>query len=140
MQKRMAYIEIAGKEYPVRFSLGASKAITEKFGSLEGMTKEMVSEGNKDAIGIVIWILQLLIAQGCAYKNTFEADIPKPENAPVKDGKYIPLTAEELEIGMELSELKDIKGSIFEALGAGRRQEIQTKEKGGKDQKNAETT
>ena len=38
---RTVYIEIAGKQYPMRFSVGASIAITKKFGSLQNMANSL---------------------------------------------------------------------------------------------------
>ena len=35
--KRITTIEIGGKEYPMKFSIEAMKAICEKYGSLENM-------------------------------------------------------------------------------------------------------
>lgn len=140
MEKRTVYIEIGGKEYPLRFSIGASKAIAEKFGSFEEMTEKIKSDGNAEAIEAIVWIMALLVEQGCAYKNLFESDVPKPDNAPVKDGKYIPITKEYLEIGMDLSDMAEIKTKIFEALSGGKKRDIKSKVKDDGSPKNAEAT
>ena len=46
-------------------------------------------------------ILELLISQGCAYKNYFEKDVPVKENDPVIDGKWtaLPREAKEIQTG-----------------------------------------
>lgn len=134
---RTRYINIAGKEYPMRFSLGVSLAITDKYGSLEEMAKKVTNKENESEVfRTVIWLLETFIKQGCAYKNIFEPDIPAPENAPVKDGKYIPLTADEIMIGIETNDLSEATKKIFEVIGKGSKQEV--KEKEGKDAKNVE--
>ena len=129
---RTVYIEIAGKQYPMRFSVGASIAITKKFGSLQNMANNLkrgddVDEGK--AFETIIWMAEVLIRQGCAYKNLFEPDLPLPENAPVKDGKYIPITAEDLEIALDMADMGEITQKIFAAIGSGNKKEIHAKEK-----------
>ena len=102
---RTVYINIAGKEYPMRFSLGASKKIAENFGSLKKMQDNLTGDASGEgteakSLEVIAYMLAVLIKQGCAYKNLFEADQPIPSNAPVKDGKYIGL---EQEISMHTS-------------------------------------
>ena len=134
---RTRYIDIAGKEYPMRFSLGVSLAITEKYGSLDGMVKKVEDTKNEtEVFKTVIWLLEIFIRQGCAYKNLFEPDVPVPENAPVRDGKYIPLTSEEIAIGMETNDLGEATKKIFEVISGGSKREV--KEKEDKKGKNAE--
>lgn len=133
---RTVYIEIGGKEYPMRFSLGAAKKLCEKYGSLEKMANTITGEGVKENTGstldAITWILDLLIKQGCAYKNLFEADIPDPENAPVVDGKYTPPTLEILDTGLGIWEMKDLQEKIFQTLGAGNKREVEAEVKQGK--------
>lgn len=129
---RTTYIEIAGKQYPMRFSVGASIAITKKFGSLQKMADNLKSEDGVDeakTFETIIWMTETLIRQGCAYKNLFESDLPIPEGAPVENGKYMPITAEKLEIGIDVADLGEITKKIFAAIGSGERKEIQTQEK-----------
>ena len=129
---RTTYIEIAGKQYPMRFSVGASIAITKKFGSLQKMADNLKSEdgvGEAKTFETIIWMTETLIRQGCAYKNLFESDLPIPEGAPVENGKYMPITAEKLEIGIDVADLGEITKKIFATIGSGERKEIQTQEK-----------
>lgn len=129
---RTVYIEIAGKQYPMRFSVGASIAITKKFGSLQKMANNLKRGDDVDeekAFETIIWMAEVLIRQGCAYKNLFEPDLPLPENAPVKDGKYIPITAEDLEIALDMADMGEITQKIFAAIGSGNKKEIHAKEK-----------
>ena len=139
---RTVYIEIAGKQYPMRFSVGASIAITKKFGSLQNMANSLKNgdDVNEEKVfESIIWILETLIRQGCAYKNLFESDLPVPENAPVKDGKYVPLTTENLEIALDIADMGEITQKIFAVIGSGNKKEIHTKEKenGKKNEKKA---
>ena len=129
---RTTYIEIAGKQYPMRFSVGASIAITKKFGSLQKMADNLKSEDGVDeakTFETIIWMTETLIRQGCAYKNLFESDLPIPEGAPVENGKYMPITAEKLEIGIDVADLGEITKKIFATIGSGEKKEIQTQEK-----------
>ena len=132
---RTTYIDIGGKQYPMRFSLGATIQIGEKYGDLTKMSEYLTkSEDLKKQIEVIEWILELLIKQGCAYKNLFEKDVPVPDDAPVdEEGKYIPPDKEMLELGIDIIEAKE---KIFECIGKGSRRQIETKEK---KEKNAET-
>ena len=142
---RTVYINIAGKEYPMRFSLGASMAIANKFGSLKNMQKNLTGEASKDgaeekSLEVIAYLLAILIKQGCAYKNLFEADQPIPPNAPVKDRKYIGLEAKEIEIALDMADMEAASKKIFEVIGKGNEREVNAKEKAGNKGKNAETT
>ena len=133
--ERCIFVEIAGKQYPMSFSLGATKKIIGKFGSTQNMMKKLkkvqkpdnpenpgvakldnpadtgeakpdnpenqeeknmaLSERDSlEALETISFILEVLIAQGCAYKNYCEKDLPAPVNAPIEDGKWIPLPKE----------------------------------------------
>lgn len=128
---RITYAEIAGKKYPMSFSLGASKKIIEKFGSVDRM-KSALSQKGKDSekIGIVLDILALLIAQGCAYKNYFEADIPAPENAPIIDGKWNPISRDALEFGVQMDEMEELTRKIEMCISNGGKKEVDAKATG----------
>lgn len=129
---RTVYIEIAGKEYPMRFSVGASIEISKKFGSMQKMAEQMKSEEGIDeikAFQTITWLLELFIRQGCAYKNLFETDIPQPDNAPIKEGKYIPLTQDEIIVGVDSLSLGEVKNKIFAVIGAGTKREVLGEEK-----------
>ena len=138
---RTTYLNIAGKEYPMRFSMGTNIRITERYGSMKGFQEILLGDGGEGkALKEITWILKTMIDQGCAYKNLFEKDMPAPESAPVKDGKYVSLTEEELEIGLDLSGagMMEIKMKIFECFGTGNKHEVE--EKKDEDKKNEMTT
>jgi len=135
---KTSYMEIGGKKYPLRFGIGTAKAMSEKFGSMEKMIDAMNDRPENEIIDALVWMIEALIRQGCAYKNIFEADFPIPNDAPVKEGKYIPLTKEEIEIGLEISNIAQLKELIFGTVISESEPEIKTNPKG-KDEKNAET-
>lgn len=126
---RTTYINIGKKSYPMRFSLGASIEIGKKFGDLQKMGDQMSKDSLDKQVEAIVWILELFIKQGCAYKNLFEADAPIPEDAPVKDGKYIPANAEEIKLAVDIQEAKT---KIFECISGGSKREVEAKEKTGK--------
>lgn len=127
---RISYLEIAEKKYPLSFSLAASKKIAQKYGSVEKMADLLTkSDGmTEKAVDEITFIIELLIAQGCAYMNLFESDVPPYEKAPIKDGKYIPPTKEEIEIGVSFTDLKTMLAAIFGAMSSGSKTTISTKQ------------
>ena len=126
---RTAYLNIAGKEYPMRFSLGASIAISKRYGSMTKMTEELDGKDETKTFEELTWITELLIKQGCAYKNLFEKDVPLPNNAPAEDGKYIPITAEAIQIGLSIMDMGVLKEKIFATISGGKKTEVNTEEK-----------
>ena len=112
-------IQIAGKEYPMSFSLAAAKKITGRFGSIKDAKKKAAGDSEKN--------IEVLISQGCAYKNYFEKDLPKPENAPIQDGKWVPISKEEIEIAINVSDIKEIGEKIEKCMGTGTKKEIETR-------------
>lgn len=76
---------------------------------------------------MVVWILSLLIAQGCAYKNYFEKDIPAPEDAPVIDGKWVPVDQNVLEYAIDIAEIEEVTKKIEECIGGGSKKNVEAK-------------
>lgn len=149
--ERCVFVEIAGKQYPMSFSLGATKKIIGKFGSTQNMMKELKAtqgEGPEDqekniellerdsleALETISFILEILIAQGCAYKNYFEKDLPVPADAPVENGKWIPLPKEALDIAIQIADTKKIVEKISECVKQGSKKKMEAKA-AGKNQK-----
>lgn len=130
-------IIIAGKRYPMRYTIAAGKAITKKFGGLKDMGETMFSGNEEEALNAVTWVTELLIQQGCAYKNMFETDQPVPEDAPVdKDGRYIPLTQEELEIAMDIGDdMRMLTNKLTEAIYGPDQRKVEAEEIKTKNQK-----
>ena len=124
---RITFVTIAGKNYPMSFSLGASKKIIEKYGGAEKMKTALEKAKDAQKIDMITELLELLIAQGCAYKNYFEKDIPAPDNSPVVDGKWAPLPREALEIAVGVYDVKELSDKILECVGNGSKKEIELK-------------
>lgn len=125
---KITYIKIAGRSYPMSFSLGASKKIIQRYGSSQKMNAALKEEGDESKkIDMVVWILSLLIAQGCAYKNYFEKDIPAPEDAPVIDGKWVPVDQNVLEYAIDIAEIEEVTKKIEECIGGGSKKNVEAK-------------
>lgn len=142
--ERCVFVEIAGKQYPMSFSLGATKKIIGKFGSTQNMMKtlkktqkkeqeenrELSDRDSLEALETISFILEILIAQGCAYKNYFEKDLPAPVNAPIEDGKWIPLPKEALDIAIQIADTKKIVEKISECVNQGSKKKVEAKAAG----------
>lgn len=126
---RITYMEIAGKKYPLVFSLGAAKKIAEKCGSLENFDEilriETMDEKTLDTVG---WVLELLMQQGCAYKNKFEKDLPPEPDAHMEDGEYIALTHEEIDLCVGLNN-EEMIIPILKAINKSMETELETDSK-----------
>ena len=127
---RITYVKIAGKSYPMSFSLGASKKIIEKYGSAQKMQTAMKKSDDAEKLSIVTDMLALLIAQGCAYKNYFEKDIPAPDDAPIIDGKWTPLPAEVIEIALGVMDVAEVTQKIEECISIGSKKEVEGRPEG----------
>ena len=127
---KITYVKIAGRNYPMSFSLGASKKIIEKYGSAEKMKKELGGGNDSQKIDMVTDMLALLISQGCAYKNYFEKDMPAEEDAPIIDGKWTPITKDILEIAVNVEDIGMLKEKIEECIGTGSRKDVELRTDG----------
>jgi hypothetical protein len=77
------------------------------------------------AIDVVADILELLISQGCAYKNYFEKDVPTKDGDPVIKGKWEPLPREALEIAIGINDLGEVMEKIQKCAGISTQREIE---------------
>ena len=125
---KLAYFEIAGKVYPLSFSLMAEKKLAERYGNLSKIGDHITGDDAK-SFEEMAFVLELLIKQGCAYKNMFEADVPAYDKAPLKDGKYIPLSNEEIMVGVNASMQNEMVIAIKNAMNIGQEKEIEALEK-----------
>ena len=109
----------------------------EKCGRAEKITTQLKKPG-KDAekIDVILEMLELLIAQGCAYKNYFEKDIPAPDNAPIVEGKWTPLPKDALSIAIGVYDAEELAEKIQECISKGGTKEVEAKPEG----KNANAT
>lgn len=115
---RINFVDIAGTKYPLTFSLGAAKAISRKYGSLEKMFEKLQNaEDTFEQLDAVIFVLETLIRQGCAYLNKFEKNVPVHEEGTSFNGeKFEPVTAEELEVGINIFDMSGIVEAISTAI------------------------
>lgn len=132
---RITYIELAGKKYPLSFSLGAAKAIAAKYGDLgkldEAITIEKLDE---ETIDIISYTIAALMKQGAAYKNQFEIDLPPEPGAHIEDGRYIALSQEEIEMCIGIKSEKMIT-AIMDAIDASSDKELEADSKNEKASK-----
>lgn len=131
--ERIQTVEIGGKEYPMIMSLAATEQINKKYGSVQKMLEKLSDmEGRDEAYAEV---LELLIRQGCEYKNVFEGDIPPGENAPVKDGKYTPIEKEKIMLGIERRRIGEITKKLCYTAGLAVQNEISGRDTSKKNEK-----
>lgn len=133
---RCVEINIGGKDYPLLMSLAAEEKICQKYGSMKCFLEKFSNE--KESVTTYIDVLQLMIEQGCAYKNTFEKDVPPGQNAPVREGKFCAISREEIALGLDRRRLGEIINKILEAAGLARKNEIAGKEIGNKKNESKE--
>ena len=125
---KLTYVQIGGKYYPMSFSLGASKRIAGMKGGAKNLERFMKEEGNDDGkIDLTIEILEVLIAQGCAYKNYFEKDMPVPENAPVVNGRWEPPAREMMEAAIMGEDIPYIGNKIKECIEKSQKKNVKAK-------------
>lgn len=120
--ERCTYITIGEKTYPMRMTLLAREEIHKKYGSINGMLDAFKKEST--CVSAYLDVAHLLIVQGCEYKNIFEKDIPQSKDAPIENGKYVPLSREELGLGMDGRDVSELVSKISEASGLSKANEI----------------
>lgn len=116
-------IIIHGKRYPMRMTLGATKAIAK-------LSRELKGDAG-DEVDVFIKMLEVLIYQGCAYKNLFESNLPVLEDAAYENGKYVPISADEIEIAVDggAEGIETIRNAVIQVISDGNKSEISTKSK-----------
>lgn len=78
---RSKTIALAGAEYPLRFSLRAVKACTEKYGSLEGMFEAIQGkQGTLDVVDECLWLLDVMLDAGYRYNRANGLEAKEPPN------------------------------------------------------------
>lgn len=127
---KIVFVKIAGKSYPMSFSLGASKKIIGKYGSAEKMKSILEKSEDIDKIDLVAEMIELLTTQGCAYMNYFEKDMPKPDDAPVIEGKWTALPKEAIEIAVGISDVDELVNKITECIDGGSKKDVETRTEG----------
>ena len=81
----------------------------------------------EEKIDAVVDMLAILIAQGCAYKNFFESELPAPDDAPIIDGKWTALPKEAIEISVDIFEVEGMVNAIMQCIEGGSKKEVEGK-------------
>lgn len=123
---RITYMEIAGKSYPLSFSLAASKAVSAKYGDISKLGEIMSFQrlGEKE-IETLTDIIAITMKQGAAYKNIFEKDLPPHENADIREGRHYALSREEIEIALGFGDIGEIANKIRECISGSSETELE---------------
>ena len=115
---KVSYIEFLGEKHPVCFSLSASEELSEKFGGLEKMQKNLTSGDIAKVSAAVDAVLTCLMKAGRIYVGAMGGDLP-PE-LPCRPADLIDVTD------------KSAVESIFAAIQADTSREVETKGKNAK--------
>ena len=104
---RIAEVSLAGKKYPLNFSVRASRMIDEKYGGLEHLTGVIGWKDIQDAMYNVAWMLNILIEQGIAYRKYMGESAPDP------------LDMDTIEMLVGAPDLERLQAAILESIGLG---------------------
>lgn len=141
---RIVYVDIAGKMYPLNFSLGAMKAIANELGDINKLDEILGQDLTADTIDNLTKLIRILMAQGCAYKNMFEIDAGIPEsmkNAAIdENGRYIPLSLDEIETAVGFMDFQTLTSKIGECIGTSGKTEVYADEGEEKNEKAPENS
>jgi len=121
--KRIVEVEIAGKQYPLNFSVSAAKEVAERYGSIENLADAIQEKDSAGAMCEIVWLLALLMKQGANWYRIMEG----------VDREV--LTAEQLESVLGVYDIIDMQECLFAAMTAGAERTVEVEEG-----KNAETT
>lgn len=121
---RITEFEIAGKKYPLNFSVKAAEMIGERYGDISEIGKAFDGDNASKMLSEFVWLLSVLIDQGCAYKRIVSGDdIAAPS---LDDLKVI--------IGMQ--DFIARKSELMNAIVSGMKPTVEVEP----DAKNADTT
>ena len=110
---RITEIEIAGKNYPLNFSVKAAKEVSKRYGDISNIGDAFTDKPMDEMMDEANWILSLLIEQGIAYKK-------------IVDGEEIKgITSDELEVVMGVADFANLKDTLFESMMAGMEREVE---------------
>ncbi|MCD4549171.1 hypothetical protein [Schaalia sp. lx-260] len=121
---RTATVTIAGTEYTLVLSTGATRKIAARYGGLDQLGEKLLTGEDMDqALGEIIWIVTLLANQGIQIHNFAHPD-----------DKQELLTEYLVELLTCPADLAGYREAITAALVNGTRREIVSQEPVGKDQ------
>ncbi len=104
---RIVEFELAGKKYPLNFSVKAARIVDEEFGSLDNVSGVFGWKDITNSLYNVSRLLQILMEQGAEY------------NRLVSGEKVDTPSADEIEVLIGAPDLKRAQTAIFEAIGIG---------------------
>lgn len=87
---RVTTIELAGHEHPLCFSLSATEALIEEYGSLDQMVETLDGSDTVAQIRAVDTVLSILLDAGRRYYETMGFDLPPALNG--RPGDVIDIT------------------------------------------------
>lgn len=117
--KRTGRIQIAGKSYPLNFSVRAAQQVSERYGGLEKIGEVLRGGDMEKVFAELMWLLALLINQGIARDNLLEGG----DTQSVKE--------DDLWILVSLSDMTGLEGILMSAMTADMSREVETDEKNG---------
>lgn len=134
---KIEFIDLEGKKYPLSFSLLVTEEIMKKYKSTDNLMyllKDKKAPLN-EKMDAVTTILSNMIYSGCEYYNSFHKQPYK--NAPVRNGKFIPLSNEQIKIAIDPMDgsFKDIIETIKRCISSSSQRKIGTKPKKTKSKK-----
>lgn len=101
---RITYLELAGKSYPLNFSLKAAKFAIEKFGGLENIGSALAQGASLEALDSVLDLAHVLITEGAEYEEIVES---KQANR---------ITREQLETVVGLTDIEALVSAILSTV------------------------
>lgn len=119
---KTAKIKLNDTEYTLCFSLRVARNCTEHFGGLKEMQEEMRSENTTKMLDTVVWVLAEMLDAGARYDRKCGNNAPEP------------LTMDDLYDTVDIGELANLKGKIYETLTNGQTADIKVQ-----PEKNEET-
>ena len=124
MTNRITEIEIAGRKYPLNFSLAAAEKVAERYGDITNIGDAFTDKPVAEMISEMAWIFALLIEQGAAYKRIVDGEDVKG------------VTQDDLKVIMGFADFMGMQETLFAAMAAGMGREVEVEP----DPKNAKTT
>lgn len=120
-KSRTRTVRVAGREYPMNFSMRAMQRVSERYNSIDNMTEALLDKDRGKADPELIWMLHLLIWQGVERQNILEGT---SGGAP---------TEETLWTLVDMADTVRMIGAVMDTVAAGLERKVET-------EKNGETT
>lgn len=118
---RIVYLEMTeGERYPMVFTLTAVKAVRDRWTDIPGLFSVIKAEVQGLNFESLLFCIELLVRQGCAYMNAFLHDIPTVPGIPLtKRGFYKPILAEQIAERIKVGKIPGLIDLIVETYEKG---------------------